>query len=201
MAEKRDEMKKASIFNKPGTFSYRNIEKTPEDFKGLENLSLSLGPEDFLMAISTYSGADFCIILLLLLLCIYLFSQEKEKGLSRLIRTMRQGRCPTTLSKLLILIFWAVALCVLFYGTVLIMAASIYNFGDLSRMIQSHPSFRGASIPMSVAQFLMVIFLEKSWWCWHVHCCFRLFFPCFRVSKQLPFCWACSLRWNMPPIF
>lgn len=161
MAEKRDEMKKASIFNKPGTFSYRNIEKTPEDFKGLENLSLSLGPEDFLMAISTYSGADFCIILLLLLLCIYLFSQEKEKGLSRFIRTMRQGRFPTTLSKLLVLILWAVALCVLFYGTVLIMAASIYNFGDLSRMIQSHPSFRGASIPMSVAQFLMVIFLEK----------------------------------------
>lgn len=162
MAEKRDEMKKASIFNKPGTFSYRNIEKTPEDFKGLENLTLTIGPENFLLAISTYSGADFCIVLLLLLLCIYLFSQEKEKGLSRFIRTMRQGRFPTALSKLLVLLVWTVALCVLFYGTVLVVGASVYNFGDLSRMIQSHPSFRGASIPMNIVQYLAAVFLEKA---------------------------------------
>lgn len=162
MAEKRDEMKKASIFNKPGTFAYRNIEKTPEDFKGLESLPLSPGPENVLLAISTYSAADFSIALLLLLLCIYLYSQEKEKGLYRFIRTTRLGRLPTAASKLLMLLLWTLGLCLLFYGTIIIMAAAIYDFGDLSRLIQSHSSFRGVNIPMNVLQFLIVVFLEKT---------------------------------------
>ncbi len=161
MEEKRDEMKKASIFNKPGTFSYRNIEKTPEDFRGLDALPLSLGPENFLLAISTYPSADFCVILLLLLLCIYLFCQERENGLYRFIRSTRLGRFPVTLSKLMVLLMCAVALCLLFYGTVMVTAVTVYDFGDLSRTIQSHPSFRGASVPMTVFQYLAVVLLGK----------------------------------------
>ena len=161
MEKKRDEMKKASIFNKPGTFSYRNIEKTPEDFRGLESLPLSLGPENFLLAISTYLSADFCVILLLLLLCIYLFCQERENGLHRFIRSTRLGRFPVALSKLMVLLVCAVALWLLFYGTVMAIAVTVYDFGDLSRVIQSHSSFRGASVPMTVFQYLAVVLLGK----------------------------------------
>ncbi|RCX16689.1 hypothetical protein DFP94_11136 [Fontibacillus phaseoli] len=153
--EKADEMLSVSIFYEKDSFSYRNIMKTPTDFDHLKSIPLDIGLENGIVTVTQYKPSDLMTGIMIFLLCVYLFVQERERGLLRIIRTNRKGRLPTALAKVIALIGMTVLIAALFYGTILFIAGRIYGFGDLSRYIQSMPTFKYANMQLSVLQYLM----------------------------------------------
>lgn len=161
MEQRADEMKSVSIFAHNGTFSYRNIEKTVQDFKPLQELPLRLGLEEGLTAGTKSGSTDLILILLIFLLCTLLFQFEKEQGLIKLYRATPLGRLDLLASKLIILAMLISLFTLLAYGTVLWDMQRLYGFGDMSRYIQSMPAFANAAIPITVEQFLIYFIILK----------------------------------------
>lgn len=154
MQEKADQMLSVSIFQKKGTFSYRNILKTPQDFAHLQDIPLELGLEAGYVATVQFGATDLFLLFSVLLLALGLFQQEKENGLLLLSRANKKGHYELAAAKLLALISLSAVLAAVFYGTNLCIAGSLYGFGDLSRMLQSMPFFRDCSLLLTAGQFL-----------------------------------------------
>lgn len=156
-----ESMGKISIFNKPGTFSYRNILKTAEDYLPLTDVSLQLGMEKGIDSALRFSTTDLFVLVLVFLVCVYLFWNEKEKGLFFLTKSCVNGRGKSYLSRMAVLFLLCAAIVLVFYGSVLTAANSLYGLGDMNRMVQSMPSFADCTIPMTVGQFLVLYLVVK----------------------------------------
>jgi hypothetical protein len=161
MEKKAEEMKSVSIFNKPNSFAYRNIVKTQEDFEALKGIELKIGEQTGVVTATTFQTTDLITIALIFLVCIYLFSYEKENKLFNLVKANRNGRFPVALAKLFVLVSLVVFISILFYGTDLILGNSIYGFGDTSRYIQSMSSFRDCNTLMSIKEYLILFIITK----------------------------------------
>lgn len=161
IATKAREMVKNPMFSKTYTFVYRNIIKTVEDFKGLEDIKLELGNEKGIVAVTDYHIVDLFVITILFLLCYYLFMEEREKGLIQLLKTSKKGRHHTVITKLIVLQVVTLSIAILFYGSIMLVSGKIYGYGNLSRMVQSMSVFRECEFRFSVAIFLGVFLLTK----------------------------------------
>ncbi len=161
MEEKAENMQSVSIFNKSGTFAFRNIVKTPKDFRHLKAIKLELGDETGIVSVTQYKFTDLSIAAIIFLLCVYIFLMEKESGLIKLTKAARNGHIPVILSKLTVLAFTTAVLSLIFYGSILFLGNKIYGFGDLSRYVQSMSSFRDCSFLISVKEFISIFILTK----------------------------------------
>ncbi|MFD0713796.1 hypothetical protein [Paenibacillus sp. GCM10027626] len=159
--KRADELLTVSIFQDEHSFSYRNIVKTPQDFASLEDLPLQLGREWGVVSATTFSITDALMISLIFLLCIYLFQYEKDSSLVKLTRSTARGRFPLVTSKVAALISMSVILSVFFYGSLLLLAYNLYDFGDLSRYVQSMEAFRYCNLPLTVGQYLVLYLICK----------------------------------------
>ena len=156
------QMGAVSIFNQEGSFSLNNIQQTPKDFLPLKGLELKLGREHGIMSATDFRLTDLFIPVILFLFCIFLFLHEHDTGLDKLVKTARNGRYPTIAARITALSTLAVVLSVLFYGSILIIGSYLYGFGDLSRYVQSMPSFQDCTIPMTVGQYLGLYLAAKA---------------------------------------
>lgn len=151
-------MLKASVFGKPGTFSYNTILKTAADFSHLEDTPLQYGLSQGITAATDFFPVDLFLLLIVFLLCVYLYNWEWERGLYPLIKSGRNGRGPVIGAKLGAL-FTGTALCAaLFYGASLLGGGLLYGFGDPNRYLQSMADFRDCSLLLTVGQYLLLAF-------------------------------------------
>lgn len=161
MKDKAQEMEEVSVFAKKDTFSYRNIQKTVLDFSDLKNLPLALGQEEGLLAVSDFAFTDYFLMAFILLLAIFLFAEERENGLLPILKSTTHGRLKLAGSKLVVLLFSACCLPALFYGSNLVVATYRFGFGDTGRFLQSMSGFRDTEMPLTVLQYLILLFLLK----------------------------------------
>ena len=161
MEENAKTMQSVSIFNDKNSFAYRNIIKTPKDFAHLQDIPLSFGNDTGLYALTRHKITDYFLMALLFLLCIFLFSAEKENRLLLLLRTNKQGRLPLVLAKLFVLLLTTLAIAVVYYGGNIVAAGIVYGLGDAGRLIQSMSFFRDATLLLTAGQFLWVFLLTK----------------------------------------
>jgi hypothetical protein len=161
MEQNAEQMQSVSIFGTPGTFAYRNIIRTPKDFSKLKGITLTLGDESGVVTATSFQATDLFVMALVFLVCVYLFLQEKEKGLIPLIKSNKNGRLPVILSKLLVLAIISILFAIIFYGSILILGNSIYGFGNTSRYVQSMSSFRDCCLLITVKQYLLLFISTK----------------------------------------
>lgn len=161
MEERARGMQTASIFNREGSFAYRNTQKTPEDFQHLKGIPLQLGPDAGVKALMDAKFTDYFTILIMFMVCVFLFSTEKENGMVLLLRTARRGRLPFVLAKLAVLVCVSAAISLLYYGGNILTVHWTYGFGDMNRYVQSISDFRDMTMLMTVAQFLQTFLLTK----------------------------------------
>lgn len=184
MEDQAAQMRKASIFNKPGTFSYRNVQKTPEDFRKNRGLTLKFGSSAGLEALSRFFLTDVLVLFLMLLFAVRLFWEEREKGLLPLVRSTARGRTPTALAKLLALALTAGGTALLFYGGNLLLTGAVLGYGDLSRCLPSMAAFRGCDLGLTVGGYLGVFLLGKMGLAVLFGTLFALAFSLFRSSAM-----------------
>ncbi|QNU66028.1 hypothetical protein EHE19_014215 [Ruminiclostridium herbifermentans] len=161
MEEKAEDMQSVSIFSQEGTFAYRNILKTPNDFRHLKDIKLKLGDETGIISATQYRFTDLSMAAIIFLMCVFIFIIEKESGLIRLTKSTKNGHVPVIVSKITVLVVTTAVLSLLFYGSILFLGNKLYGFGDLSRYIQSMSSFRDCSFLLSVKEFICLFIVTK----------------------------------------
>lgn len=161
MKTQADKMSSVSIFNKPDTFSFRNIAKTPVDFEGNKNLPLSFGQSIGIVAFSGFFPTDIFVLFFILLVSVRLFGDEKEKGLLILVKSTANGRRKTILTKILTLTLVSTVISLIFYGTNMVATSQLFGFGDMSRPIQSMSEFGGCNLLITVGKYLFWFLIGK----------------------------------------
>ena len=159
--EQKDKMLSVSIFNKKGTFSYNNILKTADDFKGIRNANLKLDMEEGVLSITNYYFADVIAIFIIFILCIVIFSYERETDILPLIKSTKNGRGKLITAKIIALFILISCISIILYGSITILSNYLYGFGDLSRDIQSINEFKGSVLRVTVGQYINLYLLSK----------------------------------------
>ena len=78
MKTRAEEQSGFAIFAKPNSFSYKNIQKTPMDFERVANVTPTLGNNKALEVSTTFELTDYLLLVLILLVCIAVFTVERE---------------------------------------------------------------------------------------------------------------------------
>lgn len=159
--KRADDLLSVSIFQNKNSFSYRNIVKTSNEFSSLGNLTLKPYMEEGVVTGTRFPVTDVLLVVGILLVGVYLFLQEKENGLVRLLRTNKKGRSSLILAKLSVYSAVSVLLCLAFYGSVLLAAHKLYGFGDTGRSIQSMKPFWGSNLAVTVNDYFVLYLMAK----------------------------------------
>ncbi|MGN0502307.1 MAG: hypothetical protein ACI4HN_05235, partial [Ruminococcus sp.] len=175
----------SSIFGDENSFSYKNLYKTADDYSGLKDTQLSLVNSDSFTAMVKYGLTDFFVIAVVLLICIYLFGYERDKGLYSLIRCTKFGRFKTIIAKLAVLFVLSAVVSVLFVLSDFSVNTFLYGSTDLSVNVQSISEFRNCTLPVTSGQFLLLFVLAKIIGIFVVSSLLALVFICFSSSAAM----------------
>ena len=161
MKQRAEHQLKFSIFAKKGSFSYNNIQKTPSDFQNLNGIKLKTGNNIAIESSTTFILTDLLIFALIFLMCIYLFTFERDKELYALIRATKGGRLPLIVSKLTVLIFITFIICTVYYFSNILTCGIYSGFGDMTRNIQSVKIFINCNLNLQIWQYLVLWSVSK----------------------------------------
>lgn len=175
----------SSIFGDENSFSYKNLYKTADDYSGLKDTRLSLVNSDSFTATVKYGLTDFFVIAVVLLICIYLFGYELEKGLYSLIRCTKFGRLKTIISKLAVLFVLSAVVSLLFILSDFTVNTFLYGSTDLSVNVQSISEFRNCTLSVTSGQFLLLFALTKIIGIFVISSLLALVFICFSSSAAM----------------
>lgn len=165
MDQKASDMLSVSIFHDEESYSFRNIEKTVDDFKPLHHLSLTIGLEYGIVTSTNFLPTDLCALLILLTLSTIIFHYEKDMGVSRLIGVTKKGKLDTAFAKLIVICVMTLCISVLYYGSILAASYFLYGFGEIDRFIQSMPSFKESIYNFTVREYLIIYLILKFLGC------------------------------------
>lgn len=161
MQARADSQLKFSIFSKPGTFAYNNIVKTPSDFEHLKDTEITPGFDLGFNFATTFELTDYLTLFLVVLVCITLYSVEREKGLTILVKSTLFGRVENLFAKLFVTVVTVAGFTVIYYVSTLVVSEVAFGLGDLSRSIQSVPEFMNCNLKVSVFEYLCLWVAQK----------------------------------------
>lgn len=159
--EDKDKLLKVSIFHKKGSFSYNNIIKTAEDFQKLNSVETTPAIEKGVTAISNYWISDLSILLIIIILSINIFLQERENEILNLLKANKKGRQPLIITKLITMILSVTIITAFVYFSLIIISNKLYGFGDIDRSVQSISNFRECNLLISVKEYLVLFIIFK----------------------------------------
>ena len=162
MKTRAEEQVAFSIFAQEDSFSYKNIEKTPTDFEAVSDVEPEIGNNKVYEVPTQFELTDYIMLLLVLIICIFVFSTEREKGLYSLVRAAKKGRIQTAIGKLFVVMTVSVICCILFYASNVLMCGILFGFGDLSRNIQSSSIFMNCTLDVAILNYLIIWVLGKA---------------------------------------
>jgi len=145
-----------------GSFSYRNIEKTGQDFAGMRDIKTYYDVNTGLAVLFDSPSADIIIVFLIITICIALITDEKDKRLFMLIKATPNGHIHTVAAKLVVAAICVAGVSGLVYLSGLIFTEATFGLGDISRPVQSVPDLMGSLLSISVAGFILLNFIAKT---------------------------------------
>lgn len=159
--ETAKKMTSISLFSKPDTFSYKNIQKTPKDFAHLKGSTLKPAPSKGIAMATDFLPTDLLGFMIILTICVNLITREKELHQNLLSRTTFKGRKKLGIAKLFSCFTIALISEVILYTINFSVAYFTYGFGDLSRQIQSAIDFNSSNLQISVLQYFLWFLFGK----------------------------------------
>jgi hypothetical protein len=152
---------KMSFFVKPGTFEYKNIERTLRAYERLSNLQPQYSPSQGINQLLNSYIADIMSVLLTITAVLKLFGEERRKGITLLTASMKNGRRVLFINKSLAVFAFAAMVTILFLSAGAAVSGLKYGLGDLSRQIQSVRGFINSTFDISVWQYLALFAVTK----------------------------------------
>lgn len=151
-----------SIFAQSGSFSYNNIEKTPNDFSKLKGIKLEIGNNKALDISTSFALTDYLVLILVIFICIIVFSIEREKGLYPLVRCAKHGRLSTIAKKLIVTVSVSAVISLAFYISDILIGGALFGFGDLQRNLQSDSNFINCALNISMLDYIFLWLTGKT---------------------------------------
>ncbi|MBE6870681.1 MAG: hypothetical protein E7491_01870 [Ruminococcaceae bacterium] len=159
---KAQQMTGISIFAPKDGFSRRNIEKTIADYQALKgNIGTEFGASKGVEFATNSPYTDIIILIICFYVAVTCVMQEKETGMTNLVKATKKGYLHTAFSKLGAVFLIIVPCILLLYGTNFIYASAYFSMGDLSRPIQSVSGFLASTAQISVLEYFILFFISK----------------------------------------
>ncbi|HZK34716.1 MAG TPA: hypothetical protein VFD33_05340 [Bacillota bacterium] len=156
-----EQMLSISIFGEKNSYEYRNIQKSLAAYRRLKDITPTYDISSGLTPAINNQMADIFALVSLLMAVAVLIIEEKEKGLSQILRCTKQGGGMLAYAKLGAVFVWCLFIGLLFFGGNLAAGALRFGLGDLSRPIQSVEGFLGCTLKVTVLEYLIVHFASK----------------------------------------
>jgi|GEM_PF-6221615 len=156
-----ESMLRMSIFVKPGTFEYKNIERTPSAYDSLTGTQPEYYPSQGINQLLNSYVADIMLVLLVIIAAMKLFCEEKRTGISRLTMSMKNGRYTLFVGKIAAVFTFTAVMVIVFVLAGAVIAELKYGLGDLNRQLQSVQGFMTANINVTVMQYLLMFSFTK----------------------------------------
>ena len=150
-----------SIFADEDSFSYKNATVTAADYSTLYNVNTSYDRSYGINMATDFLLTDLMVFFLLLIVCDSLIGSERSIKITGLQKTFKYGRERLALAKLIAAFIATTIICISFYGMNYIVSGGLYDFGDISRSIQSVEGFANCILKINVFQFLMLFLVFK----------------------------------------
>ena len=158
-----ERMSRSSVFGgDKNSFVYRNIQKTAKDFLSLEGRTAEFGSDLAVEQWISFGRADV-FHLLVILLFVLSFLEDKRLKLSALVRATPDGRKALTFSRVGILFGVSALFTLLFYGLPLLTSLLLYGGAeDLGRSVQSLVSFKTCTLSVSIRGWIVLFLAVKA---------------------------------------
>ena len=156
-----EQMQATTLFSAENSFSLRNSQKTAQDFAACAGIELRVGNDRFLTAVNQWRGADILALVLLLMVVFFLFLEEQENDVFRLVRATPNGRTTTAAAKLMTGCLFALAIALTFSAGTMLTAGVLYGAPDWGRSVQSIRSFRGCTLFLTEGSYLICFLVQK----------------------------------------
>lgn len=156
-----DDLRLVSIFQKEDSFSLRSVEKIAEVYGALPEIETKVNPVRGVVLATQFGGTDLLAFVFLTYLVFSMVTREKELGQLLLTRTTLHGHARHGLSKVLVCGMSSLLTVATLEAVNLVMASKRYGLGDLGRSIQSVPEYKACVFPISVGEFIVLLFALK----------------------------------------
>ena len=108
-----------------------------------------------------YSKNIISILLIIIILSINIFLQERENEILNLLKANKKGRQPLITTKLITMILSVITITAFVYFSLMIISDKLYGFGDIDRSVQSISNFRECNLLISVKEYLVLFIIFK----------------------------------------
>lgn len=154
-------MTSVSIFADKNSFSYRNISKTPAAYEQVRGTVPVFAPSDGVLLATDNVSSDLLALFVILAAVTAIIYQDRENGLTALIKPLKYGRAKLALSKIITIFVVALICEILFFGADTIVGAMRFGLGDLSRPVQSLSGYIGCNLTINVIGFMSLTYAVK----------------------------------------
>lgn len=153
-----------SIFktNRADGFSSRNIIKTLKDYSTMNDIKPVYDIDKGVSLIANFPATDIFILLLITAVCLFLITDEKDRGIFALIKCTKYGRGSTIAAKISTLFILSFFINITVFISTVVFAEISYGLGDLSRAVQSLPYMIGSTLHINVGQYLLMLFIVRT---------------------------------------
>lgn len=154
-------MTTVSIFADKGSFSYRNIIKTPSAYEDVRSIQPILAPSEG-VKLATDNPASDILTLFAIFACVSaVFYKDRESGITALIKPLKYGRTRLALTKTALIFAVCLFTEAMTFASNIVIGSIRFGLGDLARPVQSLEGYIGCNFPINVTQMLLLSFAIK----------------------------------------
>ncbi len=162
--ENAEIMKETPLFSTADSFVLRNLDKTDEDFRALDDVVPVVGENRGIMTVLNFNLSNF-ILLFFGVYFVLSFLVERQKGLYLLVRSTKNGRFMLSLQRIGVLCGGLFAAALLLYGSVFVIASCVFPGCDYLRPAQSVPELGEVTIQCSILGYIVLFLIRKVFGC------------------------------------
>lgn len=152
--ERAEVMTSLGLMSDTGSYTYRNIVKTGNDFEKMLDVVPIAGENRGVVLFGQFEITDFLLVAFGIYL-VLMFTGEYRKGLSLLTFSTINGRRRLGLIRIVILLTTMLAGAILLYLSNYLLVDIIYPGMELSRPIQSVPEFMKCTLKLNIGQYML----------------------------------------------
>lgn len=158
--DKSEDITGFAVFS-DNSYSYKNAEKTGNDFEQLHSVKADYDISDGVNSASEFRLTDFLVLILIFVICDVLVGTDRIINITGLLKSCKYGRLRLILGKIAVIVFGTFVVSGLFYGMNFFISSSLYGMGDLSRSIQSVSGFENCILKINVLEYIILFVFSK----------------------------------------
>ena len=151
-----------ALFGDKNSFANRNLLRTAAEFETMRGVKVEFGSNRAVEGWAEFELADY-LYLLLIILFVFAFLEERKAGLWGVIRGTSGGRWRLGLTRVAILLCVSAGGAALLYGVNLLASLALSGgWGDLGRSVQSLAVFRTLTQHITIGEWIAQYLLVKA---------------------------------------